>query len=404
MARETKKLYVKILLISILLVFVIAIYGSRPVQGSFEKDLEKCNGLEKQLIFSCYRSSLEKYFGENPAKLSNYLNDDKKLKFEHRSADGNVSYAIFGTNCHSFYHAAGDFIASHSDVKDLKSLVEKAPTRCTNGYTMGLYKRFALANNFDMDLLKSFWTDCKKGVEVQCAHEIGHLLQDKNVYPVLKIVDEISIKDFGVVYPQKYNYSQAKEVDFDAPFEECEKIIPDKNKVAQCYTGIGHNQFLFAEFVGSYQKEFDNCKTASEENIGYCLGFLLFRIGINNAATQFLSNKPEEGIKVCKNAITIAGRPDLEEHCYVGIGGGIGLFIDSEYRIEEVTDENAQSISKQLLDFAKMCRQAPDKFVDKCLAGLMGTKFAKYYSILKLYDERIEKIRPTLDSDFEVVG
>jgi hypothetical protein len=401
---KIKKSHIKIFAPIILLAAIIAFYAVRPAQGSFEAEVKKCNSFAKNLVFSCYRSSMEKYFAGDPSKITPYLRDDKRLTFDHVAKDGNISYAVFGTNCHTFYHAAGDFVASHSDVKNLKSLIDDAPLKCTNGYTMGLYKRFAIANNFDMDLLSRFWTECKKGVEVQCAHEIGHLLQDKNFYPLLKLVDDISTKEFGIVYPQKYNYDYAKEVNFDAPFEECEELIPDNNKVAQCYTGIGHNQFIFSEFAGSYKEQFDNCKTASDENVDYCLSFLIFRIGINHAATQFLSNKFDEGIKVCESSLEEAGRPDLAEHCYVGIGGGIGLFIDSEYAIEKVTDENAEAISKQLLDFAKLCRNAPEDYVDKCLAGLMGTKFAKFYSVLKLNDERIEKIRSTLDSDFEVVG
>jgi hypothetical protein len=349
---------------------------------------------------------MEEHFGKDPEMFLVYLKDHKNLNFDERARNkGEVSYAIFGTNCHTFYHSAGDFVATHLNSRELKSLIDDAPVSCTNGYIMGLYKRLGLMNHFETDLLRKFFELCKKGAENQCAHEIGHMLQDKYTYSILKVIDEISKEKYGLVYPIGYDYSIAKKQDLDAPFEGCEEIITDNNKVAQCFTGVGHNLFLFSEFSDEgYKPMIKDCESVEGKNQDNCVGFLLFRIGINEAAPRILSGKVSDGEKVCKDAVSFAQKQSLAFHCYVGIGGGIGLFVDSEYREDDINDQNSELLSEELTNFAKLCHDISEEFVDKCLAGLMGTKYARFYDILKLYDERIEKLRPTLDSDFEVVG
>jgi len=102
--------------------------------------------------------------------------------------------------------------------------------------------------------------------------------------------------------------------------------------------------------------------------------------------------------------VDLSGRLDLKEHCYKGIGGGIGLFVDSEYALTEINEKNLLLVKSQLLEYLKLCKNSESKFVDSCFAGLFGTKFAKFYDLLRIYYERIEQLRPSWDNDFEVVG
>jgi len=57
-----------------------------------------------------------------------------------------------------------------------------------------------------------------------------------------------------------------------------------------------------------------------------------------------------------------------------------------------------------LLEYLKLCENSEKEFVNSCFAGLFGTKFAKFYDLLRIYYEPIDKLRPAWDSDFEVVG
>ncbi len=401
-----------VLLITIAVFSIISFNKSKSLKvpiATFSSDIQKCNSVETNLRFSCYRATIEKYFIGNVPGFLDELKKKHALSFEASYADnGKISYAIFGTNCHTFYHAAGDFVATYSK-DDLKKMVDEGPQTCTSGYIMGVYKRVALVNHYDENVIKQFWTGCKKGSENQCAHEIGHVLHDKYFYSVLQTLDGISLDKYHLSYPQKYQYvtfaNNDYKTDLDKPFEDCKKLMPDQNKLAQCYTGIGHNLFLYSEFAkGDYKSIFSECSAVSQSNKDNCYAFLVYRIGINTAATQFLSHDFEQGNKVCADVVALSGRPELMEHCYRGIGGGIGLFVDSEYALTDINDKNLDVIKSQLTDYLKLCEKSDPKYVNSCFAGLFGTKFAKYYDLLKIFYEPIEKLRPTWDTDFEVVG
>lgn len=378
-------------------------------KSDFNNRVLKCNLEPTEFRFSCYRSSIEKYFGKNPSKFLATLDKDKSLRFENSfKTSGNISYAVFGTNCHTFYHAVGDYVATYWGNRDLATLINLGPTNCTNGYTMGLYKRIGLSKHFDTNLLSRFFKLCREGVQNQCAHEIGHLLHDKNTFSVLKTIDMISRDQYGLSYPKDYQYTVATETDINAPFELCRQIIPDENKVAQCFTGIGHNLFLFSEFShNDYKDEFSQCAKINIENRENCYGFLVYRIGINEAAPRFLSNDFEGGRQICDQVAAVVSSLDLKKHCYLGLGGGIGLYVDSEYPdslIAEIGDKGFEALRSQLADYARLCDKAEQEFADRCLAGLFGTRYKKLYDQVKVYNERIEELRPTWDSDFEVVG
>lgn len=396
-----------VLLIFIIIQIPLLIFISKK-QNDFSSQIRQCNAVETNFRFSCYRAVIDNFYKGDMKGFAKELKNHRSLSFEASyTNNGKVSYAIFGTNCHTFYHAAGDFFATYSN-EDLKTILNYGPTTCTNGYVMGVYKRLALKGHFSTDLLKRFYKVCKVGAENQCAHEIGHILDDKYSYSILKTLDEITTSKYHISYPQRYNYvvfQNKIQPDLDKPFEECKALMPDENKLAQCFTGIGHNLFLYSEFAkDGYKSMFSNCSKISEKNKNDCYAFLIYRIGINESAARFLSHDFEEGRKVCNNVVALADQPNLMEHCYRGIGGGIGLFVDSEYALADINEMNVEKIKGQLLDYLKLCEQSDDKFVDSCFAGLFGTKFAKFYDLLKINYDKIEELKPNWDSDFEVVG
>lgn len=380
--------------------------GGAFIAPTLEKDISSCNRAKPHLRFSCYRASLEKHFTDgDPEQYVRDLEKNTKLSLK---AIGNQSYAIFGTNCHTFYHAVGDFVATHAPDKPLQQLISYNSGKCTAGYSMGLYKRLALADGFSTPLLKNFYDACPHGQENQCAHEIGHLLHDKHTYSILKIIDSVSEHEYGLAYPKPYQYAISSKTDLNAPFEECEEIIPisKPDLIRQCYTGVGHNLFLFSEFSpDGFASQFHECGGISEENRENCFAFLLYRIGINEGAPRFLEKKFTAGNKICDDAVRQTGQTDLMIHCYIGIGGGIGLFIDSELSGGEYDILKDQTrASEHLIKYAKLCEKTPSDFTDNCLAGLMGTKFKKLYSDFKLQYQRIEELLPKLDAEFQVTG
>lgn len=389
-------------------IFILVFQTFQKSEDRFSKDISKCNIVTTQLRFSCYRSVIETYYKEDLQGFLKKLKNNGNLSVKEAFArNRDVSYAIFGTNCHTFYHAVGDFVATYSN-DNLQTMLEAGPSTCTNGYTMGIYKRFALKNRFDSAVLKEFFEVCKKGAENQCAHEIGHLLHDKYSYSVLKTLDDISLKNYHLTYPQSFEYTTFKEISsltsLDKPFEECRELVPEA-KVAQCFTGVGHNLFLFSEFSqDGYKTIFEECGKINTQNKENCFAFLIYRIGINEAATRFLSNKFEKGNKICDEVIILAGSEDLKKHCYIGIGGGIGLFVDSEYSTSEIKEENVAGAKEEFLNYAKLCEKSKKEFIEQCFAGLFGTRYSKLYDLLKIYYEPIERLRPSWNSDFEVVG
>jgi len=376
----------------------------------FSKEIESCNFIEKELRFSCYRSVMEKYYEGNLEKFLGKVKNDVSLTFKGKD----TSYAIFGTNCHTFYHALGDFIATNNAEPDMQSALNHCSLSCTNGCMMGFYKRMALEKGFPIDLLKEFYKVCREEEKHQCAHEIGHLLHDKYTTSILETLDGLSYEHYNFSYSQEYNYTLFENPNLDTPFEECREILPEDER-SYCYTGVGHNLFLFSEFSpDGYKTQLQECMNTEEPNRDKCFGFLLFRIGINSTAPKFLSSQFVAGNEICEDAIAIVGRDDLMYHCYKGVGGGIGLFIESEYpeyfidaKIpifnEEYTLDDIKNIKRALLDFAMLCEASPEEFEAECFQGLLGTRFKTLYLLLGVKHEYIEKLLPNL-GDFEVSG
>lgn len=375
-------------------------------QNSFLTDIENCNDAASEIRFSCYRAMMEKYYAGNPEELSELLRSDTKLSFESTFAKGDsVTYAIFGTNCHTFYHAVGDFIAIHVKNKSVAENLSYGSNICTSGYMMGLYKRTAIISKFSEEIMSEFFEDCGQFGTHQCAHEIGHILHDKYTYSILKILDNLTERKYGLKPIEDYKYITLAEQDLNAPFEDCRNLVPEE-EYSYCYTGIGHNLFLFAEFSSEgFKSVFDECENKTyEQNKEDCYAFIIYRIGINEAAPRILSNKIPEGLKVCADAISLSQDPNLKKHCYLGIGGGIGLYVDSEFAGFKIDDNTKKDAIKRLNQLIAYCKQVDDDQIDNCIAGLFGTPFKKYYQNLKVNNERAEKVLKEINKDFQVVG
>jgi hypothetical protein len=280
---------------------------------------------------------------------------------------------------------------------------------------MGLYKRTALKNGFPTDLLKEFYQACNQEAKHQCSHEIGHLLNDKYTTSILGVLDRLTQEQYGLSYPEKYNYTLFENENLDAPFEECRRVVPQDER-SYCYTGVGHNLFLFSEFSpNGYKTQFQECMNIKEGNKEDCFSFLLFRIGINSMAPKFLSSQFAEGNKICEDALEIIKRPDLMFHCYKGVGGGIGLFVESEYPeyfrdaklpifSDEFTVDDIKNMKQSLLNFAKLCEASPGKqLATECFQGLLGTRFKTLYLLFGVKHNTIEELLPKV-GDFEVSG
>lgn len=386
-------------------IFLVGIAGifilRERAAAALPKAVNLCNKEDSRLRFSCYRSAVEKNFRGN---LGDYLLSIKSRKdLDFSVEEGSAAYAIFGTNCHTFYHALGDFAASHGN--DLEELVKYNPAKCTGGYTMGLYKRLALKSDFDSTIMRKMMDICPVNESVQCAHEVGHLLHDKYAVPILTKLDDLTLKSYGIKGPDEAERFSAAGADIKKAFEECDELIEDENLKAQCRTGIGHNLFLFSEFSPrGVAGEMDECRLITDKKTrGECMAFLVYRVGINEAAVKFMEKNFAAGIETCRNIVKISGESDLEKHCYIGLGGGIGLFADSEYALTEINDGNIAGIKAKLNEMMNLCESVPVGFKDNCYAGLFGTRFAKFYDLLKLYNERVEKLRPVW-TIFEVVG
>ncbi len=369
-------------------------------QERFAAEVSRCNRKEKELRFSCYQKALAAYSTADLRVLRESIEKNRYLNFE--GAD--VSYAIFGTNCHTFYHAVGDTVAKRGAGGSTKELVDYCSAACTSGCVMGLYKRLALAYDFSDEIMASLFPGCPEGSSHQCAHEIGHLLHDTHTYSILKILDETAAQSFGLSPDRPYTYTVAEEVDLNAPFEECKKFVPEEELV-YCYTGIGHNMFLFYEFAKTSPAEFlKECDKADASHRNDCQDFFVYRVGINEAATLFMSNDFEGGHRVCKEYAEAAGRMEVKTHCYRGLGGGIGLFIDSEYSHTEITEQNLAPIQKRILALFDLCKESEAGYAEECFKGILGTGAKKLYKKLNIGHLIIEKILPTIESDFEVVG
>ncbi|MDZ4260314.1 MAG: hypothetical protein U1A25_01490, partial [Candidatus Sungbacteria bacterium] len=370
----------------------------RGVSSPLAKNVAECNNILKQNRFSCFRAALERnYKGGDLGFFVKSIEQDTTIDLH--SQDN--SYAIFGTNSHTFYHALGDLMATY-DSRPIEDIVSLCPLTSTSGCAMGLHKRIALRNAYMPDTHQSFYAACRNAEKHQCAHEIGHTLHDEFMSSILQILDDITEKQFGLAPAKQYQYVSAKKQNLNAPFETCKKVLPEE-EWNFCFTGIGHNMFLFAEFSPEgFAGQFKSCEEVPQINRDACLSFLLFRIGINEAAPRFLSNDIEGGNKICADALKNANREDLAAHCYKGIGGGIGLFLESEFPLLRV-HAATRAMQREILRGPNLCEQAPKQFRTECLMGILGTRYLLLYKQSGVRHEGVEILIPQI-GNFEVTS
>ncbi len=372
----------------------------RSLEASIALCQEKSTKEER---FSCFRRALEEYWKNEP--VEEYVHDVEKLPLVFKNA-GEAAYAIFGTNCHTFYHALGDFAAAHSEGMSLKDLFDAGSADCTAGYMMGLHKRMALMHNYSDDIMRSLYETCsarKPKIVHSCAHEIGHTLHDKHFMPILSLLDPMT-EGRRLALPAEFAPSS---IDLRAPFEDCRRLLPE-TEWPYCYTGVGHNMFLFGEFnPQGFMGEMRSCDSIDEsgdkEN---CYAYIIYRIGINYGGPLLVQSKVVEGIKVCEDIVAVPppGKEDYREHCYLGVGGGIGLYLDSEYLSQEPSSEqDVLGLKQALMSYARLCENVPTGYVETCFRGLFGTNFKNAYEKYRLSHPILDKIFPDV-KDYRVVG
>jgi len=395
---------IKLIILFILVIFlgVFLQINDRDTRV-FSSSVEECNRVDQTERFSCFRSSLDNFFKKNEEKgLKSFMEiiEEQNLSFD---SDDN-SYAIFGTNCHTYYHAVGDLLATYRGDEDIESTLGLCPLSCTSACMMGFFKRTAIAENFSSETLSTLYGACRDEELKSCSHEVGHLLHDKYTTSILQTLDRISSEKFGLLYNMEYLYKTYDAVDLNKPFEDCRKLLPE-DRWNQCFTGIGHNLFLFSEFsTDGYKGELNNCmENSNAQNREECLNYLVFRIGINEVAPRFLSSKFDEGNDICEEVSDYTKNDHLLEHCYIGLGGGIGLFVESELSGKNATWEDKEVLGEELKSYAKLCEGALD-YRESCFAGLLGTKFKDYFGIIRFEYEPFEEMFKNTDSNFRVIG
>jgi hypothetical protein len=190
-------------------------------------------------------------------------------------------------------------------------------------------------------------------------------------------------------------YTSGNKIDLTKPFDECKNIIFDPKYQTQCFRGIGHNMFIFSSLSPNNQNNFlDKCnrvKSLEKEN---CIQYFMYAIGLNEAAPFFLSQKFREGNDVCLHEKDLQKNTSFAQ-CFRGIGSGIGMFVESEYQtidVKKLTWEKKEELQNDLINYAKLCEQAPAKYKISCFNGLIGSRFKNYYAQFNVYYEPLDKI------------
>lgn len=375
-----------------------AVYRLRTANAAgITESIRKCNSATGRLRFSCYRAAIQRHRTGPMAEYTQSLEKNEHINFK---TDDN-SYSIFGNNCHTFYHALGDYIATEAvDTGKVKETIAMCPQGCQAGCAMGISKRMSLRRGYDLDFFKSFYAGCRPFEKHQCAHEIGHNLYDKYVSSILQTLDAISEKEFGLKPKQSYAYTKTQTPDLDSPFVACRSLLPPE-ELRYCYTGIGHDLFLFSQFAPKgYETLISECKSLQDtDHKDSCKSYLMLRIGINDAAPKYLKQDFAGAAELCSATTELMEKPELLKRCYLGLGGGIGFYVESEYLDRNTTDITPSDMQEILKRYARLCDSTPPEFTDACYSGLMNTGFGALYKAYGPKIDGVEKILPELTSD-----
>lgn len=367
---------------------LVAFAGAAAIILSPERllhaEVKGCEERAPHERFSCFRAALER---RAPAGDVIRFVEDVRDSSSRRGTFAS-EYAVFGTNCHTFYHALGDFVAAHAPDLPLSDQLALGGGACSGGYAMGLYKRIAYAGAFEDGLLSQLYRSCEKDERGagDCAHEIGHALHDKHTRPALMAVDRLTAQFLD--RPSEAARDNAESVTAPRekanPFEDCRRLLPPRAWRA-CYTGVGHNIFLFVELDPrgvTLQDELRAC--AAIGNVAdrdACAYSTMHLVGTNRAAPLFIAGRNAEGTAACADTASLDPARERERltRCYFGAGVGIGLYAESEYPQEALVRSGAPILIDKLARYTDACETTPAPFIGECFAGLLGTGFSNLY-------------------------
>lgn len=378
------------LLLILTVIAIAALVGLKTQKTKGLQDIQTaliaCNDQEQALRYSCYRAVIETSF---QGDLESYINTLGSVNTQIFSSSDNT-YAIFGTNCHTYYHALGDYIASSLQPHQVQDAINLCPMGCTQGCVMGVSKRMSLRNDYSDEYFQTFYDACREEEKHHCAHEIGHNLTDKYSTSSLQVIDTLTEQTYGVdTKESSYTHGDSAS-NINQAFIDCKRILP-ANELSYCHTGIGHNLYLFSEFSpDGYESQIESCRQTDESHRHDCLSFFLLRIGINEAAPAFLSHNYQQAIDICEDVHGLTQDPDLADRCFLGLGGGLGFFVEERYDDDVFFEKSLATIKEELLDIAGLCRHAPQEYQDACYTGLLNTSYRILYTDLYLTDENID--------------
>lgn len=298
-------------------------------EDTIAEKVASCNVEKVERKFSCYRALLDGiYKGQPIEEFVRAIEQDSSISFKKRADP----IGVFGTNCHNFYHALGDFIASESqDHVNLEEFFELCPSTCTGGCYMAAFKRNVMNQDYSSESIQKNLTACTKLSPYACSHEYGHLLHDSATQPVMQIVDEISSKSFGLSYVNGNSYEVLDKIGADELFTSCSNLENGLGGI--CNTGIGHNMFLLIDYSqNGLSQAVSECSDyfTKSLDISECKRQIIYRTGINKVASLYLSGEFEAGFEKCSEVVALTGEPDLLEYCFYSLGRGLGWLFISE--------------------------------------------------------------------------
>ena len=318
--------------------------------------------------FSCYQRAIDNHYNNN---LESYVSSIE-FQVDEFFVDDVSNYGTFGTSCHTFYHAVGDFISRQVPLEDFDQAVDLCSNNCTGGCLMGLYMRKGLQESYSTESLLSLKNYCIQDQETLCSHTLGHVYNDAYTGSNLKLIDEISKEKYEFEL-EDYSYDVTEHPSLSKAYGAC-RGLEDESLIYHCNIGVSHNLFLFLDFseVG-YGESAKSCSDLEEEvDQIRCSSGLAFRVGRNSVTRKFLDGDFQEGNSECSSVTKSVGREGVLENCYVGLGDGIGGTLISKYPDISLLDKDRkEDYIQQLSENISLCNNAASGYVNACFNGLL---------------------------------
>lgn len=379
-----RKLLLLTVLVFLFLAAALAVLLQERRREALHADVLSCETAAARERFSCFRAALERHAGSG--SVADYVARAKKIGS--RPGVFISDYAVFGTNCHTFYHALGDFVAAHAPNLPLAVQLSLGSDACSSGYAMGLYKRRTYERAFADDAISEIYHSCNARVADlgECAHEVGHALADKHVGPVLAVLDRLTAAFIGSSSLPSVRQPEVSGTpgNIGSAFADCRRFLPSSGWKA-CYSGVAHNLFAFAEFDPSgavLKKELRACGEISDlKSRAACAASTMHIIGTSVAAPLIIGGSVKEGKAVCGEAAALDAlkREERLRDCYFGVGVGAGLYAESEYPPAAAPQGYAPISAQELSRYTGVCETVPRESAETCFRGLVGTGFAALY-------------------------